>query len=366
MVKRYSAKWVGRMMLALLFNTLLFAQTSTTEGKITGVVTDAATGEALIGANVVVTGTKLGASTDADGVFIIENVPVGTYEVSVFYVGYTTAQQTVTTNSGTVKVFFELSTDVLRFDEVVVTGSSGATSKRQLGNTISTISGENIAESRALDITGALSGKFAGVQVSQNSGDPAAGISVRLRSASTVNGSSDPLYIIDGVIVNNTSTDLLGVQSVVQNRLSDINPADIERIEVIKGGAAAAIYGSRASNGVVQIFTKKGQVGKPKITFSTSVNFNSLRKKIDYNQVPLDWENAGDVTNLNTVPAQRYDYQDMVFEGSAGTDNYLSVSGGVGNTTYFGSVSYLNNNGIMKNTAYDRSGIRLRVNQIIN
>lgn len=366
MVKLSSAKWVGIAMLALLFSTFLSAQTSATEGKITGVVTDAVTGDPLIGANLVISGTIFGASTDADGVFLIENVPAGTHELVVYYVGYSTSQQQVTVTSGTAKVFFELSTDILRFDEVVVTGSPGATSKRQLGNTISTISGSNIAESRALDVTGALSGKFAGVQVSQNSGDPAAGISVRLRSASTVNGSSDPLYIVDGVIVNNSSTDLLGVQSVVQNRLSDINPADIERIEVIKGGAAAAIYGSRASNGVVQIFTKKGQTGKPKITFSTNVNFNSLRKKIDYNQVPLDWVDAGSVTNLSTVPAERYDYQDMVFENSTGTDNYLSVSGGVGNTTYFGSVSYLNNNGIMKNTAYDRSSVRLRVNQIIN
>ena len=217
-----------------------------------------------------------------------------------------------------------------------------------------------------MDVTGSLSGKFAGVQVTQNSGDPAAGISVRLRSASTVNGVSDPLYIIDGVIVNNSSENLLGVRSVVQNRLSDINPTDIDRIEVIKGGAAAAIYGSRASNGVVQIFTKRGKLGKPKVTFGTSVNFNSLRKKIDFNQAPFDWVNAGDVTDLSTVPVERFDYQDLVFENSTGTDNYLSVSGGVGNTTYFGSASFLENNGIMKNTKYDRSSVRLRVNQVIN
>jgi outer membrane receptor for ferrienterochelin and colicin len=96
-----------------------------------------------------------------------------------------------------------------------------------------------IGGSGSVDVTGALSGKMAGIQVTQNSGDPAGGVSVRLRSASTVNGSSDPLYIIDGVIVNNSSTNVLNIRSVVQNRLSDVNPQDIERIEVIKGGAAA-------------------------------------------------------------------------------------------------------------------------------
>ena len=180
-----------------------------------------------------------------------------------------------------------------------------------------------------------------------------------------VNGSSDPLYIIDGVIVNNNSTNVLNVNSVVQNRLSDISPNDIDRIEVIKGAAAAAIYGSRASNGVVQIFTKKGKSGKPVITVSSSVNFNSLRKKRDFNQVPLDWTSS-DISILDTEAVTRYDYQDMVFENSTGTDNYVSVSGGKKNTNYFASFSYLKNDGIMKGTNFEREGGRIRVNQTIN
>ncbi len=375
MLKPFSTKLIGMFMLIFL-SSALFAQISDESvtsqaleqesGTLTGLVSDAETGAPLPGANVVLAGTILGASTDSDGVFVIANVPAGDYEVTVYYVGYTTASQTISVASGSNRLNFDMSTDVLKFDEVVVTGSVGATSKRQLGNTISTLQGVDIAETGALDVSGALSGKFAGVQVSQNSGDPAGGISVRLRSASTVNGSSDPLYIVDGVIVNNSSNDLLGVRSVVQNRLSDINPADIERIEVIKGGAAAAIYGSRASSGVVQIFTKKGKLGKPRFTFGTSVNFNSLRKKIDFNEAAVDWENAGDITNLDTRPVERFDYQDLVFRNAAGTNNYLSVSGGVGNTTYFGSVSSLFNNGIMENTSYDRNSVRLRVNQVIN
>lgn len=358
----FNLKRISAFIIVMLaFPILSYAQLT-----IQGSVKDSR-GEGLPGANIIVKGTILGTASDNDGNFtLIVSEPSGQTTIEARFIGFTTGSQTVTETSGTVELNFELSVDALRFDEVVVTGSAAAISKRQLGNTIATISGRSITESGALDITGSLSGKFAGVQVTQNSGDPASGISVRLRSASTVNGVSDPLYIIDGVIVNNTSNDLLGVRSVVQNRMADINPDDIERIEVIKGGAAAAIYGSRASNGVVQIFTKKGKLGKPTVTFGSRVNFNSLRKKIDFNEVPLDWVNASDVTDLSTVAVERFDYQDMVFENSSGTDNYLSVSGGMGSTTYFGSFSNLENNGIMKSTDFGRSSVRLRVNQIVN
>ncbi len=348
------------IVVALGFPALCLAQLT-----IQGTVTDGL-GDKLPGTNIIVKGTLLGTATDADGNFtLLIPQPTDQTIIETHFVGYTSVRKTITETSGIVTVDFQLSIDVLQFDEIVVTGSPEV-SKRQLGNTISTVSGTNIASSRSLDASAALSGKFAGVQVTQNSGDPASGISVRLRSASTVNGSSDPLYIIDGVIVNNTSSNLLGVTSIQQSRLSDINPQDIERIEVIKGGAAAAIYGSRASNGVVQIFTKRGRTGKPKVTFGTSLNFNSLRKKIDYNKTGKAWVNSGDLADLTTTDVTRYDYQDMVFENSMGTDNYLSISGGVGNTTYFGSLSSLQNEGIMKNTDYSRSGVRLRVNQVIN
>ncbi len=341
----------------------LSAQTSYT---ISGRITDNVGGP-LPGAEVIIMGTTIGDIADLNGNYNIKTLLAeGDIEVRFSFIGYTTDLRTITLGSATdITEDASLGLDVLKLSEVVVTGASGLQEKKQLGNTIATVSGASVANSGAVDISGSLSGKLAGVQVTQNSGDPAAGISVRLRSSSTVNGSSDPLYIIDGVIVNNTSSNVLGVNSVVQNRLSDISPQDIDRIEVIKGGAAAAIYGSRASNGVVQIFTKQGQRGKPKVTFSTKMNFNSLRKKIAYNDAQLDWATS-DVTDASTVAATRYDYQDMVFQNSTGTDNYLSVSGGQAKTTYLGSLSWLQNDGIMKNTDFQRTGTRLRVNQIIN
>lgn len=362
--KRNRFRFVFIFLFMLCFSMNVQSQSSY---SISGKVTDSFD-DPIVGVQILIKDSNIGAVTDLDGNYkIIANLSVGEYILEVSFVGFTTISQSVSLGNDTdVSVDFSMEEDILRLDEVVITGATGLQQRRQLGNTIATVSGQDISGSGALDVTGALSGKFAGVQVTQNSGDPAGGISVRLRSASTVNGSSDPLYIIDGVIVNNTSTNVLAITSVVQNRLSDINPQDIERIEVIKGGAAAAIYGSRASNGVVQIFTKRGKAGKPKVTLSTSINFNSLRKKIGFNQVPLNWINAGDPTDLSTVAVTRYDYQDEVFENSTGTDNYLSISGGKDNTNYFASASFVKNNGIIKNVDYKRFGARIRIDQIIN
>lgn len=347
----------------LFFTLLAFSQQNyTIQGNVSS-----NDGEALIGATVEFPALQTGTITDIDGNYTFEVITEpGSYQLRVSYVGFETTEQTIDLgNEQSVNLDIQLGTDILRLTEVVVTGAGALTEKRQLGNSIATLKNAEIAGAGSVDVTSALSGKLAGIQVTQNSGDPAGGVSVRLRSASTVNGSSDPLYIIDGVIVNNNSTNVLNITSVVQNRLSDVNPQDIERIEVIKGGAAAAIYGSRASNGVVQIFTKKGVAGKPKISFSTSINFNSLRKSRDFNDAPLDWVSS-DITDASTTPATRYDYQDMVFQNSVGTDNYLSMSGGRDNTRYFSSISYLHNDGIMKSTDYNRVAGRIRIDQILN
>jgi len=333
---------------------------------ISGNVTDEV-GDPLPGVTVQIKNTDQGVITDFSGNYVLQvDLQPGDYTLVFRSLGFTIREITVTLGIQTeIMNNVVMATDILGLDQVVITGVGALTAKKQIGNTISSVEGTEIAESGAVDISGALSGKLAGIQVSQNSGDPAGGISVRLRSASTVNGSSDPLYIIDGVIVNNNSTNVLNVNSVVQNRLSDINPQDIDRVEIIKGAAAAAIYGSRASNGVVQIFTKKGRSGKPVITVSTSVNMNFLRKKRDFNQEPLDWTSS-DITVLDTEPVTRYDYQDMVFRNSNGTDNYVSISGGTEKTDYFASVSYLKNEGIMKSAYYEREGGRIRINQKFN
>jgi TonB-dependent starch-binding outer membrane protein SusC len=355
---------IALFIVLLLSSTVIWAQS--TNYTITGRIVEENSSTPVIGATVQVENLSFGTITDMDGNFKFKvSLESGEYIVTVRSVGYATLKENISLGNNTeVNLELSMQSDILSLNEVIVTGTGGLTEKKKLGNSIATLDGAEIAGSGAVDVTGSLSGKMAGIQVMQNSGDPAGGVSVRLRSASTVNGSSDPLYIIDGVIVNNNSTDVLSSVSQVQNRLSDINPQDIDRIEVIKGGAAAAIYGSRASNGVVQIFTKKGSTGAPKITFSTSVNFNSLRKKRDFNDVPLTWVNSAPDTQ--TEAATRYDYQDMIFNKSMGTDNYVSIAGGKDNTKYFGSVSHMFNEGIQKGTDFTRTSGRIRIDQKIN
>jgi TonB-linked SusC/RagA family outer membrane protein len=350
----------------LLTGTGVLAQTS--DFVIKGKVTDRANGLPVPGASVFITGTSFGGVTDFDGNYSFSaKVEPGDYEVTVSYLGYTTQRISISLrNNPEVVTDVSLAEDLLNLDEVIVTGTVGNTSRRQLGNAISTVQALDVQNVGALQVDQALSGKVAGALVQQNSGDPAGGISIRLRGPSTISGSSDPLYIIDGVLVSNSSAQLIDLGGNSQNRLADINPNDIERIEILKGAAAAAIYGSRASNGVVQIFTKRGQSGKPRFSFTTNVKLNELRKKIEYNKVPLAWANPFDREDLTTVPAQRFDLQDEIFDSGVGIENFLSVSGGSENTKYFVSGSFLNNEGIVKNTDFQRMGIKVNLDQKAN
>lgn len=322
--------------------------------EITGVVTDEG-GVPILGANILLVGTTVGTQTDFDGKYSIQAKEGQKLQCS--FIGMKTKTITI----GTASTYdFVLKEDLLGLDEVIVTGTSGLSTKKQLGSSISTVGEEALNTAKAnVSIGEALQGKIAGAQISRNSGNPSGGISIRLRGASTLVGSSDPLYIIDGVIVNNSSSSLIDLGGYQQNRLVDINTDDIERVEVLKGAAAAAIYGSRASNGVVQIFTKRGKKGKPKIVYSTSVNLNKLRKELPYNDTQLKWD--GD----NAVAAKRYDYQDYIFEDAMGYENALNISGGTDKTTYLFSASQYKNDGIVKNTSFDRKTLKLRLDQSV-
>ncbi len=331
-----------------------------------GVIRDARNKEPVIGAVIRLAGTNIGTATDINGNYTLNaTVPNGNYTLAITYTGYRTVNRSVTLNQNPVTVDVDMSEDALNLNEVVVTGTGAATSKKQLGNAISTVSSKDLENSVATSIDQALAGKVAGAQISQNSGNPAGGISVRLRGNSTIAGSSDPLYIVDGVIVNNSSTELVDLGGYSQNRLVDINPADIDRIEIIKGAAGAAIYGSRASNGVVQIFTKRGKSGKPVVSVSTQFRSNTLRKKLAYNDYPFRFANTT-ITDLTQVPVERYDLQKDIFRNAWGNESNVSVSGGSENTTYYMSGSYLGNQGIIDKTNFRRGTARVRVDQRFN
>lgn len=363
-VKKERCRWVQ---LSLLLTMLLLTSMVDAQVTISGKVT-AAEDAVASNVSVIVRNTNFGTSTDASGQYNFSaNLKPGKYVLEFSGVGFKTATKTFTVASGTITYNIDatLAEDVLGLDEVVITGTGVATKKKQLGNAIATVSGRELTKGGATSIDMGLQGKVAGAQVTQNSGNPAGGITVRLRGPSTINGSSDPLYIVDGVIVNNDSRQLIDLGGYAQNRLVDINPADIDRIEIIKGAAAAAIYGSRANNGVVQIFTKRGKEGKPQFSFSTQLRSSSLRKKMAFNEVPFRFANFT-ASDLTTVPVQRYDFQDRIFQNAIGTENVLSVSGGSANTKYYASVSNLFNEGIVRNTNFMRNGFRLNLQQKLN
>jgi len=327
-------------------------------------------GNPLPGVNIRVAGTTQGTASTVDGDYSL-HIETDQQEVTLLFtsLGYISRSVSVSA-SGTFNV--EMEEDLLGFEEVVVTGTSGSTEKRQLGNAISTVNSSALEAAGSLDITGAISGKITGAQVNQTSGSPAGAVSVKLRGISTINSNAEPLYIIDGVIVDNSSSELIisaggGVgNGGLQNRLVDLNPRDIDRIEIIKGAAAAAIYGSRASNGVVQIFTKRGKTGAPKVSFSSNVVMNSVRQKVDVNDAPYDWVVPADNTNLERVAVDRYDYQDYIFHTGVGNESYLSVSGGTGTTNYFLSASNYYNQGIIRNADFNRSTLRANISQVLN
>ncbi len=328
---------------------------------IQGRVTDER-GEALIGANVLLPGTNWGAATDLEGNFkILVPEPGAETVIEARFIGYKTGRQALTQTGGIAEANFSLTIDALQIDEIVVTGTSVQTAKRQLGNAISTINIRDVEATGATAIDAALTGKIAGAQIQQNSGNPAGGMTVRLRGTGTVLGSADPLYIVDGVIVSNESPQLIDLGGYRQNRLADLNPNDIERIEIIKGAAAAAIYGSRANNGVVQIFTKRGSAGPPRISVTSRFTTSAIRKALAINEYPFDKPQSDPTAKAVT----RYDYQDYIFRRAFGTENNFSVAGGSAGTQYYFSGSYLGNEGIVNATSYQRTGGRARLDQTL-
>jgi len=373
---------------------------------ISGKISDSNGG--IPGASIRIDGSTQGTSCDANGQFSFKaDLNPGTITLIAGSVGYSNQKQVLQIGKqAEILVNFTLKEDVMSLDEVVVTGSTIKSSRRELGNAINSVSSDQLKKSGTNNLFGALQGKVPGAQITQNSGDPSGGMTIRLRGVKSIQGNSDPLYVIDGVIVSNASTNVsqtavgnqIGGAAPGTNRMADINPADIETINIINGAAAAAQYGSRASNGVVLITTKRGKSGTPKISFTTSFNVSELRKKVhvstygkQYGWAGLRLHTIGAVspasiaannpsatftpiiregvaTNLatNLVDVTRYDYQDDIFQRGTGTDNSVSISGGNDKTQYFTSISYMKNAGIVKGTDFNRYGLRARVDQRLN
>lgn len=257
-------KWSPGFFAILLipFLLLLFTGMAQAQNKrytISGKVTDASNNSPVPGAVVKIMNTNLVTSTSSSGTysFSVDLAP-GKYQIQISFIGFkSNIESVILGDNTTVQANSALSGDAVGLDEVIVTGTSQGTTRKQLGSYVSTVKGDDLNKAPSGNALASLQGKTPGAQISQNSGDPAGGISVRLRGVSSVNSSSEPLYIIDGVIVNNSTTRVTNtsanydggnfVGSIGQNRMVDISPSDIDHIEVLNGAAAAAIYGSRAN-----------------------------------------------------------------------------------------------------------------------
>ena len=237
---------------------------------VTGQVLDGTTQQALPGVTVLVPGTTIGTSTGADGTFSLGGVPAAATRLRFSFVGYRAQERAL----AGAPLAVALAPETRALDEVVVTGLATTIKRSNLANNVATVSGrELVGQTRSVTLDAALQGKLSGAVISSTGGGPGGGISVQLRGPSSIIGSSEPLYIIDGVYANNEAYDngrssnafnqagTLGQQSNTTNRISDINPDDIENVEVLKGSSAAAIYGARANAGVILITTKRGRAG---------------------------------------------------------------------------------------------------------
>lgn len=355
---------------------------------ITGTVTDGATGEGLAGVNVVVEGTTTGTITDVQGKYRLQTSEQAPTLVFSF-IGY--LQQSVQLSQGQTNVNVTLEEDVTNLEEVVVTGLASSVKRSNLANSVETVNASELAETTSPQtLDNALYGKLAGVNMTANGGAPGGGINVQLRGISTLGaGSSQPLYIVDGVYVDNSTirngrTQVSGAsggqnsatQDNTAGRIADLNPEDIESIEVLKGPSAAAIYGTRANAGVVIITTKRGQAGETKVSFKQDVGFASALNLIGFDDwgpekirayFPDDEEDTEIALYNEAVAEGRISDWEEVLYGETGllTNTQLSIRGGGNKTRFYISGGARTEEGIIQNTGFDRYSLRANVDHEI-
>jgi TonB-linked SusC/RagA family outer membrane protein len=360
---------------------IAFSQNQTIAGK----VLDAG-GNPVPGASIVIKGTSRGTTSDAEGNFKLALTPNAM--VTVTSAGFVARTLRADQLGGDVRI--RLEEDVAHLDEVVVTGLATGVKRRNLSNAVATISAKELSEGApAQTFDAALEGKIPGAYINANSGSPGGGISVKLRGVTSVYGNTQPLYVVDGVFVDNTATSA-GLNAVTaaqsggaptssqdnpSSRIADIRPEDIENIEILKGASAAAIYGSKAAAGVIIITTKKGRQGRTKVTFSQDLGAISVRKLLGVRQftaataASLSSDSATSVLLAQEFTAAQsaghiYDYEKEIY-GNKGfaRNSVLSVSGGTEKTGVYFSVATKDEGGIEKNTGYNNTSFRLNIDQ---
>lgn len=342
--------------------------------NVKGTVRDAM-GDPIIGATILQQGSTYGTISNKDGEFSLSVPDKSVLEIS--FVGYQTKIVKVTAQKREFHIVLEDDMQVLA--DVVVVGY-GVQKKSDLTSSISTIKSEQLSSTSITSLDQGIQGRAAGVAVLNTSGQPGAGTSIRIRGTSSINGNNEPLYVIDGVpVISDANTFSTGtLKNPALNPLTNINPNDIESIEILKDASATSIYGARGANGVVLVTTKQGKNGKPKVSIGAKYTLQQVTKKMDMlNAVQLAelgneaTDNAGEERNpvfagLNNLSKLNTNWQDEIFR-TAPMQNYdISVSGGNDKTTYFVSGNLLLQDGIIIGSDFGKGSFRINLGQQIN
>ncbi|WP_342374744.1 SusC/RagA family TonB-linked outer membrane protein [Myxococcus stipitatus] len=341
-----------------------------------GRVADRLTNEGLPLVRVIIKGTTQGVETELDGTFTLPNVPPGS--VTLLFSSQDYGEREV--RLGAAQREINVALDNIFSEEMVVVGRASELARKHLANSVATVNAEEMNRAPAQTVDQALQGKIAGANIQSNSGAPGGGIQMRLRGVSTINGSTAPLYVIDGVLVSDAAiaSGIFVVTESVRgsnpnatqdnqvNRIADINPNDIESIEVLKGASAAAIYGSKAANGVVIINTKRGKSGDPKVEITQRLGMYTLANKLGTRRFETV-EEAVEVFGPRAAEfytGKTYDHEAKLSgRRDLSSETLASVSGASGNTKYFASAMVRNDEGIIANTGYEKQSFRLNLTQ---
>lgn len=351
---------------------------------VSGTISDERTGEALIGASVLLKGTTSGTITNLDGGFSI-TLPTNDPATLIFSsIGFLT--QNVDVGPGVSILNIKLKQDATNLEEVVVTGLATSVKRSNLANAVTSVSARELTGTTTIQTTdAALYGKVPGATIRSNGGAPGGGISIQLRGISSLSGASQPLIIVDGVYISNASqrsgrATVSGAggsnQDDSSNRLADINPADIETIEILKGPSAAAIYGTRANAGVIIITTKRGQEGKTTVSLSQDIGFAQPLRLLGVDDWSEDKINFFFPESRRPIELERFraaqasntfvDYEDYFYNNQATLLNTrVNVSGGTDKTKFFVSGNITDEEGTVKNTGFNRYSIRANIDHKI-
>ncbi len=365
-----AAAFLGALLAGSSWAGPLFAQQET--GAISGRVIDGMTERPIVGANVVVQELLIGTPTGAEGAFLIRDVPVGTHEVTVSLIGYAPVTREVTVTAGeAANVEITLQPQAIVLEEIVTTGY-GTQRRLAITGSVSTVDADDADVGQITNVNEMLEGRVPGLLVTRNNGEPGAGQQITIRGGTSISASNEPLYVIDGVPIENIPTEAGGIgiggsASLPRSPLNLINPSDIESITVLKDASASAIYGSRAANGVVLVETKRGVAGRVSVEYDGYAAVSSPRAYLDlldgaeYRQFIQEQVAAGnmDASRLDGLGQANTDWERALTRSAITQNHNLSFSGGTQATLFRASLNFLDQQGIVESNGLERFQGRL-------